>query len=163
MIFWRSFTGHPVNLQKFSNEIHLRTATDHYLRLLPLNKPFSVIFDSAVGGSFLSKVIWVHDWWSKMSIAVIEIIDWWLKMSIAMVEIIYCWLKIMAALVQKPIRYQDWRFLLLEKKSWCENDHPEIDDPERLPLWSRYRLVVIIEKWIGLVITGGPQMSREKD
>ena len=37
----------PASLQKFINEIHLRAAIDHFLRSLPLIKPFSVISDSA--------------------------------------------------------------------------------------------------------------------
>ena len=36
---------HAVSLQKFINEIHLRTAIDRFLRFLPLKKPFSVISD----------------------------------------------------------------------------------------------------------------------
>ena len=77
------------------------------------------------------------DWWLKTSIAVIEIIDWSLKVKIAMVEIIDCWLRIMVAMVQKTIEYQDWRLLLSRKRLVSENDYTEVDDPERLPLWSR--------------------------
>ena len=36
-----------VSLQKFINEIHMRAATDRFLRSLPLNKSFSVISDPA--------------------------------------------------------------------------------------------------------------------
>ena len=77
------------------------------------------------------------DWWLKTSIAVIEIIDWWLKMTIAVVEIIDCWFRIMVAMVQKTIEYQDWRLLWSRKRLVSETDYTEIDDPERLPLWSR--------------------------
>ena len=40
-------TWHTVSLQKFINEIHLRSAISRFLRSLPLNKPFSVISDPA--------------------------------------------------------------------------------------------------------------------
>ena len=40
-------------------------------------------------------------------------------------------------MVQKSIEYQDWRYAMVEKKDSVWNDHPEIDDPKRLPLWSR--------------------------
>lgn len=63
-----------------------------------------------------------YGWWSKMLIAGIEIVDWWLKMSIAIVEAIDCWLRIIVAMVQKPIEYQDWRLLWLEKRLVSEDD-----------------------------------------
>ena len=37
-------------------------------------------------------------------------------------------------MIQKVIEYQDGRLLWLTKRLVFENDHPEIDDPERLPL-----------------------------
>ena len=39
--------SNSVSLQKFINEIHLRAAIHCFLRLLPLNKLFSVISDPA--------------------------------------------------------------------------------------------------------------------
>ena len=94
-------------------------------------------YEFTTGDREIDRYGWVFDWWSKMSIAVIEIIDWWLKMSITMVEIIDCWFRIMVAMIQKTIEYQDWRLLWLKKRLVSENDYTEIDDAARLLLWSR--------------------------
>ena len=44
---WEEVRWRTVSLQKFINEIHLRAAIDRFLCSLPLNIPFSTIYDPA--------------------------------------------------------------------------------------------------------------------